>query len=144
MTQPTGKPFRLLPRLTPLTEPFWTGGARGQLMMQRCQRCGYWLHPPAPVCPLDSSRDIAPEALSGRGQVHSFTVNHQAWNPTMATPYVIGLVALQEQPAARLTTNLVNVEPAQVRIGMAVRVVFEEHEDVWVPLFEPDPEGESL
>ena len=41
-------------------------------------------------------------------------------------------------------TNLVNVEPGEVEIGMPVRVVFEHHPDdggdVWIPLFEPDPE----
>jgi hypothetical protein len=27
-----------------------------------------------------------------------------------------------------------------VRIGMPVRVTFEQHDDVWLPMFEPDPD----
>jgi acetyl-CoA acetyltransferase len=42
----------------------------------------------------------------------------------------------------RLTTNIVNCDPADVFVGMKVRVQFEHSEDVWVPVFEPtgDPE----
>ena len=135
------KPFRLLPELTSLTSPFWLGGERGELVFQRCQTCGYYLHPPAPVCPVDYSPEIAPEAVSGRATVVSFTVNVQVWNPTMPSPYVIALVALEEQPSVRLTTNIVGCPPEYVHIGMPVRVLFEQHEDsegaVWIPLFTP-------
>jgi hypothetical protein len=36
-------------------------------------------------------------------------------------------------------TNIVNCEPADVSFEMPVRVVFEQHEDTWIPLFEPAP-----
>jgi uncharacterized OB-fold protein len=52
-------------------------------------------------------------------------------------PYVVAIVELDDQPGLRLTTNLVNVAPQDVRIGSRVKVVFEPHEDVWLPLFEP-------
>jgi len=77
--------------------------------------------------------------------VLSFTVNEQNWNPTMPAPYVIALVEIVEQPEVRLMTNIVGVAPEAVSIGMPVRVVFEHHSDdrgdVWIPLFEPDPEA---
>ena len=69
--------------------------------------------------------------------VHSYTVNEQDWNPTMPAPYVIALVELEAQVGLRLMTNIVACEPADVTIGMPVQVVFEQHEDVWIPLFEP-------
>jgi uncharacterized OB-fold protein len=51
---------------------------------------------------------------------------------------VVAIVELEEQPSLRLTTNLVGCEPAAVRIGMPLRVVFEAREDgVFLPLFEP-------
>ena len=131
-------PPRLLPTLTPETEPFWTGGADGELRILRCGSCGHWIHPPAPVCPVDLSREVRAQPVSGRGTVHSFTVNHQPWNPEVPTPYVIVLVELEEQPGLRLLSNLVGVEPEDVRIGMAVRVTFEPAGDLHVPLFERD------
>lgn len=132
------KPFRLLPPITPETEFFWTAGATGELRFLRCKACGYYLHPPAPICGRCLTRDLAPEAVSGRGTLYSFTINHQKWNPTVPTPYVIGLVQIDEQEDLRLTTNIVNCEPDRVSIGMRVRVTFDHDGDVYLPLFEPD------
>lgn len=130
-------PIRMLPQVTAQTEAFWTGGAQGELRILRCGACGYWIHPPAPVCPQCWSRDVAAQPASGRATVHSFTVNHQVWNPTWEHPYVIAVVELEEQAGLRLTTNIVGVEPDAVRIGMAVGVKFEQDDDVWLPLFTP-------
>lgn len=129
--------IRLLPALTPENQHFWTGGAQGELRFLRCARCRHLIHPPAPVCPECLSRELEVAAVSGRGIVHTYTVNHQPWYPGMATPFVIAIVELTEQPGLRLTTNLVNCGVDQVKIGMPVRVLFENHDPVWIPLFEP-------
>jgi uncharacterized OB-fold protein len=90
------------------------------------------------VCPFCLSGDISPEAVSGRATLVAYTCNVQEWIPG-SEPYLIGLVAIDEQDDVRLTTNLVDVEPDEVRDGMAVEVVFEQHEDVYLPLFRPSP-----
>jgi uncharacterized OB-fold protein len=51
---------------------------------------------------------------------------------------VIAIVEIAEQRDLRLTTNIVNCSPGDVKIGMPVRVLFDKREDVWLPLFEPD------
>jgi uncharacterized OB-fold protein len=130
-------PFRVLPRITPQNEHFWTGGAAGELRILRCRACRAWIHPPQPVCPACLGRELAPEAMSGRATVATFTVNHQAWLPGQSEPYVIAIVELEEEPSVRLTTNVVNCPPEAVRIGLPVRVVFERRDEVWIPLFEP-------
>lgn len=129
--------FRILPRLTDANEFFWTSGEDGRLRFLRCGDCGYWIHPPGPVCPACHSRSVAPEEVSGEAVVHTFTVNHQAWLPGFDPPYLVGIVELPEQAGLRLTTNLVNLAPDEAHIGMPVRVTFEQWEDVWLPLFEP-------
>ena len=133
--------FRVLPRVDAANAHFWTGGAEGELRFLRCRACRHWIHPPAPICPACLSRDVAPDAASGRAQVATFTINHQPWIPGFPPPYAIAIVELPEQPGLRLTTNLVGVAPEAIRIGMPVRVVFEERDGVWLPLFEPDPEA---
>jgi uncharacterized OB-fold protein len=139
--------FRVLPRLTDHNRHFWQGGRDGRLVFLRCQRCGTYIHPPQPICPVDHGKDLAPEPVSGKATVASFTVNHQPWIPGMDLPYVIGLVELPEQAGLRLTTNIVGCDPGDVHVGMPVRVVFEHHEDrhgdVWLPLFEPQSGGEG-
>jgi len=129
--------FRILPRVRDDNAFFWTSGEDGRLRFTRCQSCGYWIHPTSPICPSCHSSELAPEAVSGDAVVHTFTINHQAWIPGFDPPYVVAIVELPEQEGLRLTTNVVNVEPGAVHIGMPVRVVFDNWEDVWLPLFEP-------
>ena len=132
----SGAPFRVLPALDDTNRFFWTSGEDGQLRFLRCQGCGYYLHPPLPRCPQCGSRDLAPEAVSGRGEVYSVTVNHQSWDGG-TEPYAIVLVTFPEQEGLRLTTNVVGCPPEDVRSGMPVQVSFEQRDDVWFPLFEP-------
>ena len=97
------------------------------------------MHPPAPLCPECLSRDLSPEAVSGRAVVHTFTVNHQPWIPGFDPPYVVSIVELDEQEGLRLTTNLVNCKPEDISIGLRVHVLFEDlGEGVFLPLFELD------
>jgi len=131
-----------LPALEGETEHFWRACRAGRLEILRCRGCGWYVHPPRPVCPRCRARDLAWEAVSGRATVVSYTVNHQRWVPGMEVPYVIGLVELAEQADLRLTTNLVGGAPDAVRIGLPVRVTFHTVSDeVALPYFEPDPEA---
>jgi uncharacterized protein len=127
---------RKLPALTPETEAFWTGGRDNCLMIQRCTACGLWQHPPLPLCAACRTETVKPAVVSGRGRVKTFTVNHQAWVPGLDEPFVFAAIELEEQPELYVFSNVL-APPGAVRSGMAVRVCFERHEDVWLPLFEP-------
>lgn len=135
--------FRVPPKVDDANQHYWRGGADGELRLLRCQDCRAWIHPPAPICRECLSRDLEVETVSGRGVVHSYTLNHQPWNPTMSHPYAIVLVELEEGP--RLLTNLVDVDPDDVRIGMDVEVCFEVigegEREVHLPQFRPTGGG---
>lgn len=131
------RPFRVLPRVTGRNEHFWRGGAEGELRFLRCQSCRTYVHPPSPRCPDCLGDDLAAEAVSGRATVLTFTLNHQPWVPAADHPYAIAIVEIEEQEGLRLMTNIVHCPAEDVCVGMPVRVVFEEHEDVFIPLFEP-------
>lgn len=137
-TLPAGSvlPQRILPRLMPDNAFFWTSGADGCLRFLRCTTCGYFVHPPSDWCPRCVTRTTTPVPVSGRGTLHSFTVNYQPWIPD-SPPYVIGLVEIVEQPDVRLTTNIVGCDPEAVRIGMKLEVVFERNDEIYLPLFRP-------
>jgi uncharacterized OB-fold protein len=135
--------IRLVPTPTEDSAPFWTGGERGELMISRCRSCMQFFHPPAPVCWRCRSTDVAPEPVSGRATVAAYTVNHQPWIPGFEPPYIIAIVELAEAADVRLTTNIVDVAAADMRVGLEVEVFFEEWpggndaDPVWVPLFRP-------
>src|SRR5439155_9609334 len=93
-----------------------------------------------PEC-LDS--DLEWTAVDGAAVVVACTANEQMWLPSMPPPYALAIVSLVAAPHVRLTTNVVGCDPHDVRVGMPVRVTFHQQDDVWFPLFEPDPGGSS-
>jgi hypothetical protein len=131
----TRPPPRILPELDHRNRPFWTGGREGKLLILRDRTTGRWVHPPERVAP--DATHLAAEPVSGQGTVFTFTVNHHRYHPAVPVPYVIALVELDEQAGLRLPANIVNCEPDDVHIGMRVRVGFEDHGEVFVPVFEP-------
>jgi uncharacterized OB-fold protein len=123
--------------------PFWQGTARGELLVQTCTDCGRRRIPPRPMCPACRSRRQEWTPLSGRGTIWSFVVAHPPLLPAYQelAPYNVITVALDEDPALRLVGNLVarpdgpinEIDPATIRIGEPVRVVFQQVEDVFLP-----------
>ena len=134
-------PVRPLPATDRDTEGYWTSGARGRLLIERCNACHYLIHPPTGFCPKCEGRDTALHAVSGRATVTSCTVNHKQWMPDLPVPYVLALVTIEEQDDVQLATNIVDCAPESVFIGMKVAVRFEPSQDLWVPLFAPAPES---
>jgi hypothetical protein len=130
-------PFRVLPKVTDQNRHFWCGGEQGQLRFLRCTPCGVYIHPPAPRCPECLGKQIEVAAVSGRATVATFTLNHQPWVPSADHPYAIAIVEIEEQPSLRLMTNIVGCAAEDVHIGMSVEVLFEAHDDVYIPVFRP-------
>ena len=130
-----------LPVPTPETRRYWEAARRHQLELPRCRRCGHPFFYPRASCPRCLSGDLEWVAASGRGTLHTFTVVYRGARAfPLGTPYVIAIVELAEGP--RLMTNLVDVEPdpARLRIGMPVEVVFADvSADVALPRFRPAP-----
>ena len=126
---------RPLPQPDADTAFFWEATARRELHILRCKDCGTYIHLPKPACRACGSRNLAPARVSGKGVVHSYTVTHQPV-PGFEPPFAVVMVELAEQKGLRLVSNLVDVAPDDVRIGMDVEVTFEPYaEDVWLPLF---------
>jgi uncharacterized OB-fold protein len=123
--------------------PFWSGTARGTLLVQTCAACRHRRMPPRPMCPACRSVKHTWVPLSGRGTIWSFVVPHPPLLPAYQSlaPYNVITVALDEDPTLRLVGNLVaradgpinEIDPATIRIGESVRVVFQQIEDVFLP-----------
>jgi acetyl-CoA acetyltransferase/uncharacterized OB-fold protein len=125
--------------VTPETEFFWTSGADGQLRVQECESCAALIHPPQPVCRYCRGHQLRVRAVSGFATLIGFTVSHRFTVAGLPSPYIVAQVALEEDPRVRLTTNAVGCDPAGLRLGMRMEVVFEQADDVWLPLFHPAP-----
>ena len=126
-----------LPRITAESGFFWTSGARGELSLLRCPACRRWAHPPTPGCRHCAAPRLVPEPVSGRAVLWSATTSYQQLLPGVDVPYTVGIVQLEEQDDLHLTTRLVDIPPEDVVIGMPLAVRFEQHGDVYLPLFGP-------
>jgi uncharacterized protein len=135
MAEQTQRP---LPAVDDLTRPFWEAAKQHTLVMQRCQDCGYFNHPPKPTCDACLSQQLAFEPVSGRGTVFSFAIMHQ---PNIAgferqIPYINLMVELDEQPMLLLVSHVPGSERDNVKIGRRVEVYFEKlDEEITLPQF---------
>jgi hypothetical protein len=125
-----------LPRPTALSRPHWDGCKEGVLRVQRCGACGHFVFIPQPLCTRCQSDALEWVASRGRGTVYSYTVVHRAPRPDFAVPYVVAIVELEE--GWHMLTNLVDVAPDAVRVGMPVEVKFlQMSEAITLPYFRP-------
>jgi uncharacterized OB-fold protein len=127
---------RLAPTTTPDTEGFWNGVRDHKLLIQRCAGCQALRHPPRPMCPRCYALAWDSIESSGRGVVYSFVMPRLPPCPWFEGTYVVALVALEE--GIRLVSNLCEIDPGDVTIGMPVEVFFEHFDDGLVlPQFRP-------
>lgn len=88
----------------------------GQFMIQRSRKSGRPFYYPRLAEPLTGDTDLEWFAPCGRGVVYSSTVVR---TKPPAEPYNVALIDLDEGP--RLTSRVVDIPPADVRIGMRVK-----------------------
>ena len=131
-----GAPIRPLPDIEGKMEPFWQATLRGELVLQRCSRCGRYRFPAAECCVECLDGELAWTRVSGRGVVYSFVAIHHALDPYFAArvPYVVADIQLEEGP--HMTSTVVGVVPHELRIGAAVAVSFDAASDALrLPVF---------
>ena len=106
------------PKVLPETLAYWQAADEGRLLVKRCNACGQFHHYPRDICPHCLSSDTVWQDAAGTGTVYSFS--------TMGAgdaAYTLAFVTLDE--GVTMMTNLVDCDPASVRIGDKVRVVFQ-------------------
>jgi uncharacterized OB-fold protein len=127
---------RPAPILTDDNSFFWDAATQRRLVAQRCGSCKRLRHPPRPMCPSCGSIDVDVVELTGHGAVYSYSVLHHPQNPLFDYPVVAVLVDLDE--GIRVVSNLMNVSPGAIEIGMPVSVAFAATAGGrLVPVFEP-------
>ena len=130
------KPTRMRPPLGFDNKWWWEAVQNGQLPIQRCKACGVLRHPPRPMCGKCQSTEWDFVVSSGQGTVYSYVVLHHPQFPGYDYPMVAAVIELAE--GTRIVSNVIGIEPADVRIGMPVRLSIEAVDDSWkLPLFRP-------
>lgn len=123
------------------TMGFWEGCRAHVLRAQRCATCGTFRWPPHGICPECSSWDFEWVKLPETDKVYSYVVVHHVTTPAFATdaPYVVANITIDgTAERVRLMSNVVGCPWEDVRVGMPVRVFFEDvTTEVSLPKFRP-------
>lgn len=124
------------------TQPFWDAAHQKRLVLQRCDVSGRFQHPPRPVSVVTGRRSLSWQEVPGTGTLYSWTVTHSAWpGHEHRVPYICAYVQLDEGP--RLLCNLVNCQASDLKVGMKMRVAWEQlSDDINYPAFMPLPNQE--
>lgn len=120
---------------------FWEGCAAQRLQFQHCADCGAARHPPTPICHSCRSAAVQWKEAPAQAEVYTYTVIHYAAHPAVSArlPYVAAAVTFAGLDNVRLVTNITGCEPSQVRIGMPVRLWWDDvGEGMFLPRFEPE------
>nr|WP_307531422.1 OB-fold domain-containing protein [Streptomyces umbrinus] len=113
---------------------FWEGVSRHRLLIQRCDGCRTLRFPWLPGCNACGCPDWDTVEAGGDGTVYSYVVMHHPPFPAFDPPYAVGLIELAE--GVRMISNVVGVPHDRVRIGMPVRLEFEQvDEELELPVF---------
>ncbi|MEU3781582.1 OB-fold domain-containing protein [Streptomyces sp900129855] len=123
-----------VPEADVFTRTYWDAAAEGRLLIRRCGACGRAHHYPREFCPHCWSEDVTWEDASGLATLYTWSVVHRNDLPPFGqrTPYVAAVVDLAEGP--RMSTEVVEAGPGELRAGLALTVAFREG----VPVFRPE------
>ncbi len=75
------------------------------------------------MCPTCNSLEWDTVESTGRGTVYSYVMPQHPPMPLMEYPYIVALVELEE--GVRLVSNLCDIAPADVEVGMPVEVFYQ-------------------
>lgn len=122
-----------MPTVTDSTAVYWQQAAVGRFVLPKCRECKRFHHHPRPWCPYCWAADLDWQEPSGKATIVTYTVVRQAPSPAFTAPYVLAIVELEEGP--RMMANVIECNVDEVRVGMAVEVVFESRGNLALPQF---------
>lgn len=129
--------YRLpLPELDGLHGEFFAHCKDHALHFQRCDECQTFRHVPREMCAECGSWNWSWQPSSGRGRVFTWTVVARPMHPAFvdACPYAPVVVEMEE--GVRLLSEVIDVDPADLEIDMAVEIEYDDVTDeVTLPKF---------
>jgi uncharacterized protein len=120
------------------TRPFWKACNDQELIYQHCLSCGQAQFYPRALCANCQTSNLEWRTSKGRGTIYTYAMNYRAPDGSFEpeVPYVIALVDLDE--GFRMMMNLRDCPLDAVRIGMRVKIVFEQRGEQKIPQAAPE------
>ena len=111
------------PHPTAVSQPYWDGAARGELLFQRCGACnGITPHAGAAVRALHVAATSRGSRARARARVYTWTTVWRPQTPEFTVPYAAVIVDMDE--GWHMLSNVVGCEHDAAEVGMRVEVEF--------------------
>lgn len=114
-----------MPVATKISAPFWQALKENQLKIQQCNSCDGWVFYPRNHCTHCFSHDLEWKQVSGEGTLYSFTLTRIPTMPEFADEMPQALAVVELVEGVRINTTLIDVAEDDIKIGMAVKPVFD-------------------
>ena len=128
-----------LPFATHTTKPFWDALRQHKVRIQYSPSSDRWVFYPRVLAPGTLADDLEWREISGRGELYTYTVARRPTAPPWedSLPQLLAVVEFDEGP--RFTSELVNVDPDDIRVGMRVNPVFFDVPETEITLLHYEP-----
>lgn len=113
-----------LPEPTPVSAPFWAALREHRIRIQYSPSSGRYVFYPRTLAPGTLADDLEWREIDGAGTLFTYTVAGRPTGPPWADALPQLLAVVEWEVGPRVSTELVDVAPEDIRIGMRLTPVF--------------------
>lgn len=118
-----------IPLKTLDNKPYWDAADAHKLVIQKCNGCQHYNHPPGPACAKCGSMNLTWEELGNEitGKIYSYIISYRPFLPGFSPedmPLIIALATLDQIPSVKILANVIGCVPAEISIGKKVKMVW--------------------
>ena len=113
-----------LPEPTPVSEPYWHALTEHRILIQYSPSLDRYVFYPRTLAPGTLADDLEWREIDGEGTLFTYTVAARPTGPPWADALPQLLAVVEWDAGPRVSTELVDVEPDRIQIGMRVTPVF--------------------
>ncbi|MDP9165049.1 MAG: OB-fold domain-containing protein [Actinomycetota bacterium] len=128
-----------LPEPTPVSAPYWRALRRHRIEIQYSPSSKRYVFYPRTLAPGTLADDLEWREIDGAGTLFTYTVAERPTGPPWAEALPQLLAVVEWDVGPRVSTELVDVQPHEIRIGMRVTPVFYDVPDTEVTLLRYRP-----
>ena len=114
-----------MPAATKISAPFWQALKEDKVKIQQCNVCDGWVFFPRNHCSHCLAHDLEWKEVSGEGTLYSYTLTRIPTMPEFGDEMPQALAVVELAQGVRVNTTLIDVEEQDIKIGMAVKPVFD-------------------
>lgn len=113
-----------LPEPTPVSQPFWDALRENRIRIQYSPSSGRYVFYPRTLAPGTLADDLEWRDIDGAGTLYTYTIARRPTGPPWAEHAPQLLAVVQWDVGPRVSTELVDIDPDDIRVGMRVSPVF--------------------